>query len=113
MKILLKIIAIGVVVTGLLDPGNIQAGSAWVVERSHSEIVVTKDGQVEIVETVRVNYGSNEVSGFQRIIPLKYTIDKQVAFAQVEVTNVQRNDVDEPYRVEGDRGELRLLIGDD
>src|SRR5690606_35420673 len=96
----------------ILQPSQISAQGVWSVSRIHSEVVVNKDGQVEVIENIQVNYGENEVAGFTRSLPLKYTVNESVKFASVEIDSVQRNNVDEPFTVYSSNEVTEIAIGD-
>lgn len=49
----------------------------WVIERSHSEIVVRPDASLTVVESIDVDFGTLERHGIFREIPVRYRYDDQ------------------------------------
>ena len=46
--------------------------TGWVVEKFHSDIIISQDAQVTVVETVEANFGNLQKHGIYRVIPVKY-----------------------------------------
>lgn len=95
------------------QPSMIQAEDSWRIDRSHSVLEAKQDGLVSATETVRVDFGDNEVATLTKNIPLKYVYQDQTSFARVEVERVQRNQVDEPFEVRTHSNYVELIVGDE
>lgn len=94
-------------------PATIQANGAWIIERSHANISVGSDGKVTVHETVRANFQESQKTGITRTIPLRYVDGKQLDFVELEMKKVQRNKVDEPYRMEEVADATTIVVGDE
>lgn len=102
-----------VIVCGAVTlPTMAMAEGSWIIDRAHSVLTVTKEGDVHVNESITVDFEESHKTGIIRNIPLKYTVDKSVWFAEVRNIKVQRNQVDEVFSVGGDSNRLSIEIGD-
>lgn len=102
----------GAACISLLLPTTTIANGSWIINRSHTVLTIADDGEVKIRETVTVNFGENLKTGISRQIPLKFSIDDNVWFAELTDLTVQRNQVDEPFTIGGDDSHKVIEVGD-
>lgn len=103
---------LGIVCVALVQPNPAFAHGSWIINRSHSVINVTNDGEVKVVESIKVDLEDSLKSGYTRQIPLKYSIDNKTWFVEISDIKVQRNSVDEPFIFHKDAEKLTIEIGD-
>lgn len=108
----LTICLTGIACLGLMLPVTALAEGSWIINRSHTVVTVTKEGDVNVSETVTVNFGESLKTGISRQIPLKYSLGDNVWFAKVAEVKVQRNQVDEVFTTGGDDSHLVIKVGD-
>ena len=108
----LTICLTGIACFGLMLPVATLAEGSWIINRSHTVVTVTKEGDVNVSETVTVNFGESHKTGISRQIPLKYSLGDSVWFAKVAEIKVRRNQVDEVFTTDGDDSQLVIEVGD-
>jgi uncharacterized membrane protein YgcG len=90
--------------------------AAEIIDSFESDISVSKDGTVTVVETISYDFGETERHGIFRDIPTAHP-EKASAwylerYIESAITNVKRNGVSEPYEVTPSRGNTHVRIGD-
>lgn len=97
----------------LLTPSLINAQENWTINAFDSEIEILSNGQVNIVETINVDFGSLQKHGIFRDIPFAYTAsDGAKTYTEVVVTRVRDGAGQVPYEVFTTGDFVRVKIGD-
>jgi len=98
----------------LLFPQNIFAQESWVINEFNSHIDIQSDGVVHVVETIRVDFGSQEKHGIYRDIPISYE-DKngEKIYTDIDVDVVYQKEVGKvaEYKLTYSDEYLRIRIG--
>jgi uncharacterized membrane protein YgcG len=89
------------------------ADEGWVITSFDASYVINRDGSVDVVEDIRVDFGLQQKHGILRDIPIEYEYDaKHTRRFEVDVIGV--DDGERPVRYEMNRqgAYLNLRIGD-
>ena len=97
----------------LYSPLQVEAQTAWSINRVHTIVSVADTGSATITEDIRVDFADSQRTGFTRSIPLQYKQGNKTWFVKVEDVSVQRNKADEPFSVQSLQDVLVVNIGDE
>lgn len=85
------------------------AAEAFTIEHFHDDIQVRANADLDITETISVDFGQNERHGIFRTIPTKYTtsqgLGRSIRISQITVER-------DPFTMSRSFGELTIKIGD-
>lgn len=90
------------------------ADEGWIIHSHDAQIAIRPDGSMDIVETLRVDFGNLEKHGIFRDIPVVYDYNaKQNRVYDLDVKSVTNsNGKDWTYETSRDGGYFRIKIGD-
>lgn len=84
----------------------------WVIENFQSNIIVEQSGKVNVTETIDVNFDTLQKHGIYRDIPnIYYDENRNNTYADIHITSVLRNGINEQYKQSQNGNFLRLQIG--
>lgn len=107
-----KIFGLLTIISSLLLAASAQAQTDWQLTDFHSDIHIQSSGQVKIVETLQVDFGSNAKHGIFRDIPVTYQDGQgHRTYTHIDVQSVQRDGQTEPYEVTRNQANLEIKIG--
>jgi uncharacterized membrane protein YgcG len=111
----IRLVAIlALILLAAFRPSSAQADEGWVVNQYDSAIGIQSDGSLRIVETILVDFGSQQKHGIFRYIPVVYSYDDQndrVYDLSVESVT-DKNGKSQQYDVSLDGGVETIKIGD-
>lgn len=88
------------------------ASDDWTIDNFQSVITIQQDGKVNVTETIDVNFGTLQKHGIYRDIPnIYYDENNNNSYADIQITSVLKNGVNEQYRQSQNGNFLRLQIG--
>lgn len=98
----------------LLALAVLPAQAAEEIRSFRSDIALSADGTIRVIETLVVNVEGNQIQrGIFRDIPLRFEDETgRLREVDFDVVSVRRNGRDEPYSEERGSGILRIRIGD-
>lgn len=92
---------------------QVHSQESWVINNFESKINVTKTGEVLVVESIVVDFGSLQKHGIFRDIPFAYTtFSGEKIYTKIEVDNVTSNSGNIPFEVFKEGDFVRIKIGD-
>jgi uncharacterized membrane protein YgcG len=91
----------------------VAADEGWVITSFDASYVINQDGSVDVVEDIRVDFGSQQHHGILRDIPVEYDYDADHV-RRIDVDAIGVDDGQNPVRYETNRqgAYLTLRIGD-
>lgn len=99
------------VVLAALSHGAV-AQSQEVIEHFNSLVSVTKDGQLDVAETIDMNFANDERHGIFRIIPVRYDTQHGVRTTALHIVEVTCDHQPVPYTDSRQFNEINIRIGD-
>jgi uncharacterized membrane protein YgcG len=81
----------------------------YTITNFHDEIIVQKNADLEITETIAVDFGSNERHGIYRTIPTKYSTSQGLT-RSIRISNIAVDQ--DSFKISRTFGELTIKIGD-
>lgn len=97
----------------LFSSSPLLAAENWIINNYHSQIFIQNDGRVRVLETINVDFGSENKHGIFRDIPYIYPTDNnQSIYTELEVLSVNQDNVTAKYQISKYGNYLRLKIGD-
>ena len=101
--------------SALVLAGPVQAQQGWSVRSFDAALTVREDGDVEVVETIVVDFGTLESRGIFREIPVEYVYEPDPDYHRVigiDVDSVTRDGAPEQYARSRTESDVILRIGD-
>lgn len=88
------------------------ADEGWNIDTFNSQITIQQTGEVDIVETINVDFNTLSKHGIYRDIPYIYESQNQKTYTEIMVTEIEQNGEQARYTKSQNDGYIRLKIGD-
>jgi len=114
LRLLTLAIAAAALSAALLQPGRASADEDWVIDSFEVEYTIDESGIVQVVEDIRVDFGTLERHGIFRDMPVLYDYDGDNN-RRISVGNVQVDDgtgAPHEFTLSSSDANLRIRIGD-
>ena len=111
MRPLRTVVLALLVATGIMQalPGHAAAAEAFTINTFHDDIQVQRNADIDITETIAVDFGTNERHGIFRTIPTRYATAQGLT-RSIRMTGIT---VDrDPFTISRSLGEVTVKIGD-
>jgi len=96
-----------------LVPIQVHASEDWVINSFQADIDILEDGRVQVVESIKADFGNLQKHGIFRDIPEVYErTGGGKHYTKLEVKIVKNNGANTPYEILKENGYARLKIGD-
>jgi uncharacterized membrane protein YgcG len=96
-----------------LNASPVAADEGWAITSFDASYVINTDGTVDVVEDIRVDFGSLDKHGIVREIPVEYDYDKNhTRRIDINVTGVDDGERSVSYETSKQDDSLNLRIGD-
>lgn len=96
----------------LLTPQKTFADEGWVINIFKSDIAIQQSGQVRVVETLEVDFGTLSKHGIYRDIPYIYESNGEKTYTEISVEEILQNETKAKYESSRRDGYISLKIGD-
>lgn len=107
-----KILFLVFVFLFFLIPHPVSADEGWIINNFDSNIQIESNGEVNVLETLNVDFNTLSKHGIFRDIPYVYEKDGIRTYTQINVENVLQNGRKAKYNVSLSDGYVRIKIGD-
>lgn len=93
-------------------PSPVAAEEGWEIDRFRSDIAIQPSGEVQVTETITVDFNQLEKHGIFRDIPIEYQSNEEKVYTELTVESVLQNGQKMQYEEDRDGGYTHLKIGD-
>lgn len=93
-------------------PTSVLADEGWIIENFNSDITIQKNGTVDVIETIEVDFNTLSKHGIYRDIPYVYEAKGKQTYTEIDIKSVKQNFSDAEYETTKTGGFVRLKIGD-
>src|SRR5688572_29246763 len=90
---------------------DVNAQNAWIIENFHVDIAVKNTGEIQVVETINVDFMDLEKHGIYRDIPYLYKNDSGEIYTEVKIKEVLQDENNASIQVNNNKSNIRIRIG--
>jgi uncharacterized membrane protein len=95
----------------LFSPHPVSADEGWTIDSFNSQIAIQQTGDVDIVETINVDFNTLSKHGIYREIPYVYESQGQKTYTEIMVSEIKQNGEQAIFNKSQNDGYIHLKIG--